>query len=157
MILSRKSWYSKVYFFTESWWSYSGGNNYSGKQFEEGKITNSDICTFMRAFILKLPLLVAIHAFMAWLTFFVFLHLPIHYLGFTGYFTAILVIVGFIAMCIGAYYGEKKVSAYLKAKDAKPARTTPTFWDLSCAWVKAKHDRICLLMTFADEEEIKDD
>ena len=109
----------------------------------------------MRAFVLKLPILVVSHLFLLFMMLFTFFILPIYYLGYTGYFTGILIIAGVIGMCVGAYYGEKKVSAYLNNGDTKPARTTPTFWELVCAWFKGHHDKVCVLMVF--DRESSDD
>ena len=154
MVLSKKSWYSRFYFFIESWWAYSKGEKWDAREFEQGRVSGSDICTFMRAFILKLPILVGVHALMFALLYVAFFQFPISHLGLTSYFTSVIMICGIIGICMGAWYGEKKVSTYFRNFDSntKPAKTEPTFLDIFIAWIKGHHDNICLIMRFEDEE-----
>lgn len=150
MVLSKSTWYMKAYFFIQSWWSFSKGKSWDGRKYKEGEINSADICTFMRAFIFKLPILLVAHLCMYWMIFFTFFQFPIEYLGFSGYFVAIMVIIGAIGMGFGAYIGERKLRCYFDSKPSKPARTDPTFLNLFCTWIKARHDKICVLITFED-------
>ncbi len=154
MVLSKQSWYSKVYFFIQSWWSFSRGNEWQGDRWAKGsgKGTGTDICTFGRAFLLKFPFLIMCHITYISLICFTLIIFPIHYLGATGYFTAGLVICGIVGLGFGVRYGRKQLHSYLNAKPSKPARTTPTFLEICCAWIKSHHDNICVLMTFENEE-----
>lgn len=126
------------------------GKAWDGVRYENGENTKSDICTFMRAFIVKLPVLIFANVFVYFMIFFTFLIVPIHYLGYTGWFTIILIISAIIGVGFGAYFAEKKFSCYLNARPLKPVRKEPTFWSLIKTGVKARHDKICVLMTFED-------
>ncbi len=158
MILSKSAWYSKAYYFIQSWWAFSRNQNWDGRRYEDKSIVDSDICTFMRAYMVKLPILIFAHLFMYWMLFFTFIQFPITYLGLSSYFVTVMVVAGIIGLGTGAYFGERKLSCYLDSRPSKskPVRTDPTFLELFCAWIRARHDKVCVLMTFKDEES-KDD
>ncbi len=151
MVLSKSAWYSKIYYFTQAWWAWSLGRTYEARRYEDGSISNADICTFMRALIVKLPIMIIAHISIYWFVFFTFFQLPIHYLGFSGWFTTILIIAGIIGLGYVMFFGEKQFRGWYNARPQKPIRTKPSFLDLCKTWVQAKHDKICVLMTFEDE------
>lgn len=153
MVLSKAAWYSKIYYFTQGWWAYSIGKSYTAEMYEDKSINNADICTFMRALIIKLPIMIIVHLTMYWFIFFTFFQLPINYLGFSGWFVIIMIIASIIGLGFGIVFGEKKLHCYFDSRPPKPVKLTgPTFWDLICTWVQGKHDKICVLMTFEDED-----
>jgi len=155
MILSKAAWYSKAYYFIQGWWAYSRDRKYEGKAYEKRSINNADICTFMRAFIIKLPFLIFVHLFMYWVLYLTFFHVPITYLGLSGWFTIVLIILGIVGLGVSAWFVAKKCSRYFKTKPKK-FKTEPTMWDLIRTRIQARHDKICILMTFEDKEAEND-
>lgn len=151
MVLSKTAWYSKLYYFTQGWWAYSAGRSYDAKRYEDKSVVNSDICTFMRALVVKLPIMIIAHLSMYSFIFFTFFQLPINYLGFSGWFTSVMIIAGIIGLGFASVFGEKKLRSYFDSRPSRPVSTKPTFFDVICTWIRAKHDKVCVLMTFEDE------
>lgn len=146
MILSEKVWYTKLYFFIEDWWAY-----FISKDWKANKSyhTNTNLCEFMRAFILKLPILIVSPLILFGSIFFTFFFHPIYFLGFTWYIIVLLCIAGFVGIIYAVNYVHNTIS---QRQAEKPKSTSPSFWRLFTTWIRARKQAICPLIKIGDDK-----
>lgn len=149
--LNRESWHAKVFMqIQEAWDAFRGKDSVDRSYTNYG---NTDICRYIRAWVIKLPLVVAIHALFVYYVAYVFAIYPLTYAGTAAYMN-FWTFVGFIilavaAFCLVAWFLSWLGSLWKEHKDEilpekeRSKKKGPSLWQMFKQWVKDRHDKIC--------------
>ena len=148
MILRESAWYSKAYFFIESWWAYALDRPVFAPK---NNHRDTNLCQFMRTFVLKLPIILASQVILYGGLLTVFLIFPMSVLGFTGYAVAFMIIGCLIGGAIGGNLAKKH--GLIPSFGSKTPRTEPSFWYLTKLWYKARKEQWCPMINIEEDKE----
>lgn len=155
--LNPKSWHARLYRWTQVSWDrfMFRGNT------DESDHTTTNLCLFIRALVLKLPLLVGLYLAAAYYAVFVIFLYPMSTVGGGSYLEFLLwlsiIIIGIFAAgaLIGFFMkGLSKIGEVKAERDAEieAGRRSPGMWMLLKRWVKDKHDHICTTIRITNND-----
>lgn len=146
--LCSKSWHTRLYIWTQLSWdrfAMKGDTN----EFDHA---TTDLCTYIRALTVKLPILLALYGFMAYYIVYVLFLYPVNAAGTVSYLTFLMwaaislitvTVLGFLIAGVCRLIGKVEDVRQRRNKEIERGDRSPGLWTLLKRWMRDKHDRIC--------------
>ena len=148
--LNPKSWHTRLYLWTQMSW-----DRLMFRYTDVRDHDRTNLCTYIRSLVVKLPLLLALYAGAASYFIYVCFIYPMGAVGGTSYMEFIFYAsVAVIAIAASIYGFARLGQGFAKAmqykenvkREIEAGVRSPGIWTLFKRWTKDKHDRICTTM-----------
>lgn len=148
--LNYNSWHARLFMqIQEAWDAFVGKDDIDR---ENKHYDRTDICRYIRAWVLKLPLLLALQlGFLVYMLYVIVIY-PLTYAGAAAYGTfwivvgcivAAVVTFGVIMHLFGWLGSKLKEARRDKEQEELEEEKAPGLWEMFKQWIQDKHDKIC--------------
>lgn len=146
--LSANSWHTRLYIWTQLSWDRFAWKGDTDERDHE----TTDLCTYIRALIVKLPLLLAMYGGMVYYAVYVLFLYPVNSTGTGSYLAFVLWAVlmlatvgllGFLMTRLCRVIEKAEDARQQRSKEIEKGERAPGLWTLMKRWMRDKHDRIC--------------